>query len=63
MRELGKPALSRTMKRFKVPEGVKEIIINDEGQVVYLKKELMEIQPDDWGVATSIELLEEIVDD
>lgn len=48
------------MKKYKIPNNIREIVINDDGQLVYLKKELIEIKPCEWGVATSWELLEEI---
>jgi hypothetical protein len=48
------------MKRYKIPDNIKEIAINDEEQLVYLKKELIELEPYYWTIAASWELLEEI---
>lgn len=48
------------MRTYKVPEDCKEIVINEEGQLVYLKSELIEVQPHEWAVVKSWQLLEEI---
>jgi len=37
-------------KRFKIPEGVKEIIITDKGEVRAIKYELIKIRPEDWEI-------------
>lgn len=49
------------MKKYKIPEGIKEIAINEEGKLVYLKKELMErVDTDKWEVIKRWKILEEI---
>ena len=48
------------MKRYKIPDNIKEIVINETGELVYLKKELFEIKLNEWAMGTSWELLEEI---
>ena len=50
------------MKKYRVPNNISEIIVNDDNQLVYLKKELIKID-EEWGIASSIELLEEIKND
>lgn len=48
------------MKKYKVPDDVKEITINKDGLLVYLKKDLIEIAPGEWNVVGNYVQLEEI---
>lgn len=47
------------MKKYKIPNSIKEIAINDNGDLVYFKKELVKIN-EEWSITKSWELLEEI---
>jgi len=50
------------MKKYRIPINIKEIVLNDDNQLVYFKKELIKIN-EEWGITTSWELLEEIKND
>ena len=50
------------MRKFKIPENIKEIYINDMGYLVYLKKELIQINGE-WKLVSSWEQLKEIKND
>jgi len=47
------------MKIYKIPDGVRKIIVNKEGKPSYLKKTLVEINKEDWVLVDEIEPLPE----
>ena len=59
MRMLAKSRILPKMKIYKIPDGVRKIIVNKEGKPSYLKKTLVEINKEDWVLVDEIEPLPE----
>jgi hypothetical protein len=47
------------MKKFKIPKGIKEIMLYGEGDILYLCKKLVK-KDNEWAIVETWELLEEI---